>query len=129
MHPAACPDCHGEGVIACEGEPGDRWTAECVTCGGTWLRDDDAAPAVLLQTLASDALRARGESASAAAVARLLGETPSAWTRYVRGEVAPSSERVARWVATLGGAGIEARLTVDADGWATGSAPAAPSLR
>lgn len=75
-------------------------------------------PAALLSRLASDALRARGEPASAAAVARLLGEHPAAWTRYVRGEVAPSSERVAGWVARLHDAGVEATLTVGAAGWA-----------
>jgi hypothetical protein len=30
-----CPDCHGEGSIPYEGEPGDRWVATCELCEGT----------------------------------------------------------------------------------------------
>lgn len=75
-------------------------------------------PAALLYLLASDALRARGEATSCAAVARVLGEHPNAWGRYVRGEVSPSADRVAGWVARLHDAGIDAGLTVGAAGWA-----------
>lgn len=80
-------------------------------------------PAALLQRLASDALRARGEPASASDVAAVLGEAPNAWRRWVRGEVAPSAPRVAAWVAALDRAGIDAGLTIDAAGWAVRASP------
>lgn len=59
-------------------------------------------------------LRAEGARASEAAVARILGEAPQNWNRYVHGKVPPNVEKVRAWLRRWRDSGrtpIEVTLT------------------
>lgn len=70
-----------------------------------------------INRLARAALASRGESASAAAVARLIGESDSEWSLYRNGRRSPGSAKVEGWVTELAAHGIDASLALRADGW------------
>lgn len=75
--------------------------------------------AALIQDAAASALALRGEPATQAAVAALLGVTDQEWGRWVNGRRKVDAARVPGWLATLAEHGIVVAVRADGGGWAT----------